>query len=146
MVEADLCIPHKYLGGRDEREKEEEEEEEEKEEKEKRDYANLQDAAIWRQVRSLPQTTESAISVQQPLIDLSGKKSCPKPCSVILFCSGMEIIICTSPEFLSYMCTWRSKHGGDQRECGEERSRSVRSRCLGRGGGRIWRPTSREGG
>ena len=138
MVEADLCIPHKYLGGIDERENEEEEEEE----KEKGDYANLQDAAIWRQVRSLPQTTESAISVQQPLIDLAGGKSCPKPCSVILFCPRMEIIESVSP----YMCTWRSKHGGDQRECGEERSRSVRSRCLGRGGGRIWKPTSREGG
>ena len=61
-------------------------------EEEKKYYVNLQDGAIWSQVFSLPKTAEFAISVQQPLIHLAGKRSCHKPCSVILFRPGMEII------------------------------------------------------
>ena len=65
MVKADLCIPHKYLADKVE--------EEEEEEEEKRDLGNLQNAAIWREICSLPKTTESSISVQQQLVDLAGK-------------------------------------------------------------------------
>ena len=72
MVKTNLCVPHKYL--------------EDKDGDKKKDYANLQDAAVWRQVRSLPKTTKSSVSVQQPLIDLARKGSCPKLCFVILFC------------------------------------------------------------
>ena len=65
--------------------------------KKKKDYANLQDASVWRQVRSLPKTTESSVSVQQPLVDLARNGSCHNPCSVILFCPRMEIM-----EFLRF--------------------------------------------
>ena len=61
MVKADLCIPHKYLADKVE------------EEEEKGDQGNLQNAAIWREICSLPKTTESSISVQQQLVDLAGK-------------------------------------------------------------------------
>ena len=84
MVKADLCVPHKHL-------------DDDKEGAKKKDDTNLQDAAVWRQVRSLPKTTESSVSVQQPLVDLARNGSCHNPCSVILFCPRMEIM-----EFLRF--------------------------------------------